>query len=124
VPVAPEIISLIKRLCSKRNIDDYLIDSTAQNQYGERSTALGKRFGRLKKAAKFDDRYVFHSIRKKVLTFIERAECPENVAASNLGHDYETMTFGLYSGGSSIHQKYSWIEKALVSPDEEFMEGK
>ena len=67
--------------------------------------AIGKRFGRHKKAVVGDDpRKVFHSIRKNVTTFLEQGGVSEGVAADLIGHEKKTMTYGLYSGGSSMKQ--------------------
>ena len=67
--------------------------------------AIGKRFGRHKKAVVGDDpRKVFHSIRKNVTTLLEQGGVSEGVAADLIGHEKKTMTYGLYSGGSSIKQ--------------------
>lgn len=67
--------------------------------------AIGKRFGRHKKTVVGDDpRKVFHSIRKNVTTFLEQGGVSEGVAADLIGHEKATMTYGLYSGGSSIKQ--------------------
>lgn len=67
--------------------------------------AIGKRFGRHKKTVVGDDpRKVFHSIRKNVTTFLEHGGVTEGVAADLIGHEKQTMTYGLYSGGSSIKQ--------------------
>ncbi|MDA8679222.1 hypothetical protein N9L80_02835 [Luminiphilus sp.] len=67
--------------------------------------AIGKRFGRHKKTVVGDDpRKVFHSIRKNVTTFLEQGGVSEGVAADLIGHEKQTMTYGLYSGGSSIKQ--------------------
>jgi integrase len=91
----------------------WVIPSAAENQYGDRGTALGQRFGRLKTAMGFGPELVFHSIRKTVATLLEDAGCPEGVAADILGHDKPTMTYGLYSGGSSMATKREWLEKAV-----------
>ena len=90
-----------------------MIPSTAENQYGDRGTALGQRFGRLKTAMRFGPEFVFHSIRKTVATLLEDAQCPEGIAADIIGHDKPTMTYGLYSGGPSMATRREWIEKAL-----------
>lgn len=67
--------------------------------------AIGKRFGRHKKTVVGDDpRKVFHSIRKNVTTFLEQGGVTEGVAADLIGHEKQTMTYGLYSGGSSMKQ--------------------
>jgi hypothetical protein len=54
---------------------------------------------------------VFHSIRKTVGTLFEQAEVLEGVAADILGHEKQTMTYGLYSGGSSMKQKRDAMHK-------------
>ncbi|MDG2442017.1 MAG: hypothetical protein P8M13_02040 [Luminiphilus sp.] len=67
--------------------------------------AIGKRFGRHKKTVVGNDQCkVFHSIRKNVTTFLERGGVAEGVAADLIGHEKQTITYGLYSGGSSIEQ--------------------
>ena len=44
--------------------------STNTNQHGERSAAVGKRFGRLKAEMGFGPEHVFHSIRKTAATML------------------------------------------------------
>ena len=39
------------------------------------------------------------------------AGVPENIAADIVGHNKRTMTYGLYSGGTSTQQKYDAINK-------------
>jgi integrase len=86
--------------------------STTKNQYDE-CAAIGKRFGRLKTRLGYDPGLVFHSIRKTVATLLEDAQCPEGIAADIIGHDKPTMTYGLYSGGSSLATRREWIEKVI-----------
>ena len=54
---------------------------------------------------------MFHSIRKTVITQLEQAGVPESVTADIVGHEKKTMTYGLYSGGSSLKQKLEAINK-------------
>ena len=65
--------------------------------------ALGKRFGRVAKEIG-TDRHVFHSIRKWCATKLEQAGVSEGIAADFLGHEKQTMSYGLYSAGSSVEQ--------------------
>ena len=83
----------------KSSTDGYLLSGLTLNKYGDRSNAIGKQFGRLKKELGYGPDYVFHSLRKGVATQLEANEVPENVAARLLGHEFRTMTYGLYSGG-------------------------
>ncbi len=71
-------------------------------KYGDRSNAIGKRFGRLKNALGLGPELVFHSIRKTVAIKLENAGVSEGVAADILRHKKRTMTYGLYSGGTSF----------------------
>lgn len=70
---------------------------------------VGKRFGRLKTAAGYGPEKVFHSIRKTVSTVFEQQGISEGIAADILGHEKQTMTYGLYSGGTSIAQRNAAI---------------
>ena len=40
---------------------------------------------------------------------------PESVTADIVGHEKKTMTYGLYSGGSSLKQKLEAINKIKYS---------
>lgn len=111
VPVHPTLLPLLAAL-DRNSKDAYVIEGLAIDSRGERGKAMGKRFGRLKATMGHTGRdKVFHSIRKTVATLLEQAEVPEGVAADILGHEKQTMTYGLYSGGSSLHQKRTAMSK-------------
>jgi integrase len=97
--------------------DGYVIPGLAINKGGLRGTAMGKRFGRLKTDSGFADRsYCFHSIRKTVCTMLDRAGVAEGITADIVGHEKQTITYGLYSGGSSLQQKRDAILKLCYPP--------
>ena len=98
VPIHSHIRQMAARL-NDTSQDGYLLTSLTFNKYGDRSNAIGKRFGRLKKSLGYGNDYVFHSFRKGVATQLEAAEVPENHVARLLGHDLKTMSYGVYSGG-------------------------
>ena len=111
VPIHPNLEPIIQQKLSASNDDtSYLFHTLTSNQYGKRTDAFGKRFGRIKNSLGFDNRYVFHSIRKTVITLLEQAGVPESVTADIAGHEKQTMTYGLYSGGSSLAQKADAIK--------------
>jgi integrase len=101
IPIHPFIKDRINKLLDKSK-DDYLLSGLTKNKYGDRSNAIGKRFGRLKKREDFSERYVFHSIRKTFTTMLENAGVGENLAADLVGHEKPRITYGLYSGGASL----------------------
>ena len=77
---------MVKRLRAA-STDDYLLSGLTFNKYGDRSNAIGKRFGRLKGSMGFGDNQVFHSIRKTLVTLLENAGVSENLAADIVGHE-------------------------------------
>jgi len=111
VPMHPVLVPLLSALDPKSK-DEYVIERLAIDARGERGKAIGKRFGRLKTSMGYTGRdKVFHSIRKTVATLLEQAEVLEGVAADILGHEKQTMTYGLYSGGSSPQQKREAVHR-------------
>jgi integrase len=120
VPIHPKLSKMVSTM-KKASTDGFLIPSTAAGQYGVRSDPASKRFGRLKTAMGFGPEHVYHSIRKTVATLLEQAAVPEGIAADILGHEKKTMSYGLYSAGSSHSQKLEALAKvgypgALATP--------
>jgi len=104
VPIHPALVDLVDKM-TKGSTDGYLVPSKAAGKYGVRSDPYSKRFGRMKEAMGFSTGHVFHSIRKTVATLLEQAEVKEGTAADILGHEKKSMSYGLYSDGSSMAQK-------------------
>jgi integrase len=98
VPIHSSITQIVDRLRSTSD-DGFLLSGLTLNKYGDRSNAIGKRFGRLKKRCGYGRTLVFHSFRKGVATQLEEAGVSENISARLIGHELKTMTYGLYSGG-------------------------
>ena len=111
IPLHSKLKPLVVRLSAGAKGSDYLFRKLTAAQYGHRTDAIGKRFGRTKAALGYDGRYVFHSLRKTVATRLEQAGVLENVASDILGHEKAaTLSYGLYSSGTSIEQMRSAIE--------------
>jgi len=113
IPIHDAIKPVVAKL--KARGDKYLLPDLRTDKNGKRSPAMSKQFGKVKSKLGFDGRYVFHSIRATVATELERAGVPEGVAADILGHDKATMSYGVYSGGTSLKQK----RKAILKLDYE-----
>jgi integrase len=109
VPIHPSLIKLIKQLIKEAG-DDYLLSGLTFNKYMQRSNAIGKRFGHMKTAQGFAKGHVFHCFRNTVATQLENAGIPEGIAADIVGHEKKTMTYGLYSGGTSAKKKLEAIK--------------
>ncbi|MDB2334989.1 hypothetical protein N9V54_04270 [Planktomarina temperata] len=105
IGLLPQPKSIRSKIDASKDDAGYLFHTLTSNQYGKRTDAFGKRFGRIKNSLGFDKRYVFHSIRKTVITLLEQAGVPESVTTDIAGHEKQTLTYGLYSGGSSLAQK-------------------
>jgi integrase len=110
VPIHSAIMPVVTRLMEGSK-DGFLISGLNADKYGKRANAIGKRFGRLKTALEFDGSYVFHSIRKTLVTALENAKVPENLAADIVGHDKPRITYGLYSDGNELEIKREALEK-------------
>lgn len=109
IPIHSRIERKIEELI-KKSTDGHLISGLTKNKYGDRSNAIGKRFGRLKTINGFDNRHVFHSIRKTFVTCLENALVPENLAADIVGHENSNFTYGTYSKGFILEKKRGAIE--------------
>jgi integrase len=108
IPIAPPIHDIIAQRLSNT---DYLFPSGSENTSGNRSDKYSKQFGRVKSKLGFGEEKVFHSIRKSFITKLEQAGIPESVAADLAGHDKQTLTYGLYSTGSSFESKLDAIDR-------------
>ena len=112
VPIHSRIASRVKQLKDESK-DGYLISGLSdENKYEIRGNAIGKRFQRLKVSLGFELRkHTAHSFRSTLLTKLENAGVSENVAMDIVGHDKPTLTYGHYSGGTTLEVKKAAIEK-------------
>ena len=101
IPIHQHIAQTVARLVATSS-DGYLLSGLTFNKYGNRSNAIGKSFGRLKKQLGFSESYVFHSFRKGFATQLENANIPVNVSARLMGHEVQGQTFGNYSDGLAL----------------------
>lgn len=114
IPIHPDLKSLIEQLLKNTDDDGFLIHSSGGNKYGIRSDNISKAFTRIKRELGYDARYVFHSIRKTVITSLQHNDVKPLVIASIVGHETGTVTFDIYSEGASAKQKLDAI-KTLTS---------
>ncbi len=110
VPLHKRARPMVAKL-RERSKDGYLLSGLTFNKYGDRSNAIGKRFGKMKVKMGFGPAHVFHSIRKTVVTMLENAGVTEGVTADIVGHDKQTITYGLYSGGADFATRAAAIDK-------------
>ena len=114
IPIHNDIKQVIARLIDTAT-GQYLISGLSFNKYGDRSNAIGKRFGGLKTRLGYGPDYVFHSLRKGFATQLENAGVPHNVAARLMGHELQDMTFGGYSDGLMFERLKEAIAKVDYS---------
>lgn len=96
---------------------EYVVPLLTKREDHLRSMTIGKAFGKAKKQAGFTTRrHAFHSFRATIATKLEAAAPSlENVAADILGHEKQTMSYGLYSGGSPMDQRLDVINRISYS---------
>ena len=111
VPVHPKIHPLVQTLIID-STDGYLVSGVkSKGGKDRRADVLGKRYGRLvRHDCQLPSTKVFHCFRNTVATKLESAGVSENIAADIVGHDKATMTYGLYSGGTSTQQKFDAVK--------------
>ena len=117
VPIHAELRQLVTRLIDD-STDGYLLSGLTFNKYGDRSNAIGKRFGRLKTKLGFDGRLVFHSLRKSFITKLERAEVAPASIARVVGHEIGSqysLALSVYSAGLSDEQMNAIVNKVSYS---------
>lgn len=110
IPIHDSIINLIDDLCKNVDKNNYLLDIGKGNKYGIRSDSVSKAFGRLKKSLNYDQRFVFHSIRRTFVTELERNSVDTRIIMSLTGHLTNNFTLDTYSGRSSEEQKLEAIK--------------
>lgn len=77
---------------------------------GAKAGVLSVRFGRAMRKAEMPEGKTFHSLRKAFTTALERADCPEAIAARLLGHSPLGLTYKVYSKGREAGQLKHWVE--------------
>ncbi|MGX5736054.1 DUF6538 domain-containing protein [Bosea thiooxidans] len=78
---------------------------------GVKSSALSVRYGRLMRDIQMPKGKTFHSLRKAFTTALERAKCPEAIAARLVGHAPLGITYKIYSEGLKATELRRWVEK-------------
>jgi integrase len=111
IPIHSAILRLVTSLMNSSEDKEYLLPNLGKDKYDRRSNGVGKRFTRLKTSHGYGKVHVFHSIRKTFTTALENAGVAENITADIVGHKMQTMTYGLYSGGTTLDVKREAIEK-------------
>lgn len=116
VPVHTAIRPLVARLCTSPQPGGYLLPGHA-NRHGERAAAAGKRFARMRTRAGFGAQHVFHSIRKTVASMLRVAGVDEADTAQLLGHEYRSMSYGIYADDLVVPHLAPIIEPAIRYPE-------
>ena len=114
IPIHTALLPTVERL-KKQSPNGMLVPSKSKNKYGILSDLFSKAFGRFKLELGYDKSYVFHSIRKTVITQLQRAGVDGITIASIVGHETGTITFDIYSEGPSTKQKQKALEKLKFS---------
>ncbi|MGS8279585.1 tyrosine-type recombinase/integrase [Pseudomonas aeruginosa] len=123
VPIHPKLKNTIKRLVESSK-DGYLLQTGKGGKYGVKSKDLGNDFSQFKTRHGFDKKCVFHSVRKTVITLLERADVKNLVVMSLVGHEPGgslNITFDRYSEGPTPKAKLAAIKNInyRFSPDDQ-----
>jgi integrase len=117
IPIHRDIQQVIERL-KQTSTDGFLFSGlTCNNEFGDRSKAIGQRYGRLKRKLGFTDKvHSFHSFRSTLATQLLNAGVPLEFAARIIGHSNpegvkNNLTFGHYAGELTWKNKVEAMAK-------------
>ena len=112
IPIHDAIKELVNSLSENSKGTFLITGSRTSSESKSKTDFITKRFRKIiRNECGLPETKVFHSLRNTVSTKLEAAGIPENIAADIVGHNKRTMTYGLYSGGTSTQQKYDAIKK-------------
>jgi integrase len=111
IPIHSEIKQFVARLVSE-STDGFLLSGLdgKNNKYGKRGNAVGRRFLRLRDRF-YNHQYVLHSFRKTLASQMQTAGVHEAHAAQIIGHEIDTITYGLYGTDIGFAAKVVAMEK-------------
>jgi integrase len=116
IPIHSDIKQTVARLVDE-STDGFLLSGlSSENKYRKRGSAIGKRFGRLRTVLGYPDTLVFHSFRKTLLVLMRDVGIPEHQAALIVGHEPNTITYGLYGNDISFRSKVEIMESISYNP--------
>lgn len=116
IPIHPRLAAEVERMVQESK-DGHLLSGLSLNKYGDRSNAIGKRFGHLKTRLGFPRNLVFHSIRHTVATILDDAGVGQNVIAAILGHERPGFTLKTYSAAELAKLKCDAIRLIDYPPE-------
>jgi integrase len=109
IPIHKDIKQLVSRLLEE-STDGYLLSGLSENKYSNRGSGIGHRFSRLKTKLGYPKTQVFHSFRNTLAFMMRDAGVLENHAALIIGHDLDSMTYGVYGKDISFAKKVEIME--------------
>lgn len=93
--------------------DGFLLDGLSHDSYGQRSGAIGKQFGRLKKSLGYGPQHRFHSFRTTFIQKLRNLGCPEHISASIADQANPNITYGHYGDAITtevIETMRAWVD--------------
>ncbi|MGH6953554.1 MAG: site-specific integrase [Alphaproteobacteria bacterium] len=110
VPLHRKLRPAMARLTKGKAPSDYVLTGIKGKH---RADTMSKAFRRLRENLGFTAKQekTLHSIRKTVGTQLENALVNENIVADLLGHEKPRVTYGIYSGGTTLAVKAEALAK-------------
>lgn len=114
IPIHSKIEAVLKRL-KENSTDGYILSGLTFNKYGDRSNAIGKRFGNHKRGLGFAKDKSTHSFRHSLITFLDDAGVQLTHIQDIVGHEKAGTTGKVYNKPAPVSVLKQDIEN-LVYP--------
>lgn len=115
VPVLATLLPILKRRLANQTPDGYLFHG-GKNLIGSRGARLTNPMRDLLTAHGFGKGYGFHSFRRTMIDMLHQDSVKESHAAKLVGHEIQTMTYGVYAGRLPMEQSLDILVSALRYP--------
>jgi integrase len=135
VPIHSELVAIVSRRAEGKRLDAFLFEevgsraeAAGRQRLAERSTAIGKRFGRYLRSQNMAVRVSgkrrslinFESFRRWFIAKAANAGQPEDVIAAVVG--YKRKTFAAYSAGPGLDRLRNCVEIVLLPINDRWSE--
>ena len=111
IPVHRELAPLVEAMMHDASDDNAFLLDCGGDYKGRETNIVAKIRVAMRGEGLTYRGLVLHGLRNTFATLLEQAGVSEDVSADIMGHKRTTITYGLYSGGTSINQRFEATDR-------------